>query len=295
MLRRYTVQLIALFIFILSMSAHGQSITASGAGCDYTSAHLYNGWGWNPVSRLSCAPLPASSTSNCDYTDAALYGGWGWNSVTRQSCPPLAVVLPVNTSTRGACVDSDGDGWGWDGVDTCTFDPIDAEDTSNVITNIYAYCEDSDHDGWGWNGADSCRKTFKLRNSDMLLPQSESVRWKAEDLEGRIIQCDEFSYQGDGAYGNIGVTTYSFMTGGNVYVSGGVFSANTPARWYITPSGKIGNWANFNRPAYQTSTGYTFANGFLINNYGPNEVSHYDICYPVQNGSGSVAPWRATG
>jgi len=177
------------------MSVHGQSITDSGASCDYTSAHLYNGWGWNPVSQRSCEPLPEPGNSNCDYTDAAQYGGWGWNTFTQQSCPPLAIDLPVDTSPGGECIDSDGDGWGWDGIETCTFDPVNADDTHTEVSYIYAYCEDSDFDGWGWNGADSCRKAFKLRDSDVLLPQIDSVRWKAADLEGRIIQCSEFSYQ----------------------------------------------------------------------------------------------------
>lgn len=35
---------------------------------------------------------PASVTvpaDNCQYYNAAIYQGWGWDPVTRQSCPPL--------------------------------------------------------------------------------------------------------------------------------------------------------------------------------------------------------------
>ena len=42
-----------------------------------------------------------------------------------------------------ACIDSDGDGYGWNGVETCTPPETDV-----------AVCLDTDPvgDGWGWNG-----------------------------------------------------------------------------------------------------------------------------------------------
>lgn len=82
------------------------SPTAS-AECSYADAAMHNGWGWNPVESVSCPPLDA-----CDYSDADIYGGWGWNPGLQTSCPPL---IP----TAGECIDSDGDGWGWDGVKSC--------------------------------------------------------------------------------------------------------------------------------------------------------------------------------
>ena len=80
------------------------------AACEYTDAGLYNGWGWDPVAGVSCRPLPTAGA--CDYTNADSHGGWGWNAATQMSCPPLEPVA-------GACVDSDGDGWGWDGTNSC--------------------------------------------------------------------------------------------------------------------------------------------------------------------------------
>ena len=52
-------------------------------------------------------------------------------------------------STAGACVDFDGDGYGWNGVETCLTGAIP------VITQP-SECVDSDGDGYGWNGLATC-------------------------------------------------------------------------------------------------------------------------------------------
>jgi len=70
--------------------------------------------------------LPTVST-DCVDTDG---DGWGWDGF--RSCRLDARL----------CIDSDGDGWGWNGVETCT--PTASE------------CVDTDGDGWGWNGVKSC-------------------------------------------------------------------------------------------------------------------------------------------
>ena len=39
------------------------------AGCDYSSAHLYGGWGWNPTTQTSCPPFtPQQSTGSASTT-----------------------------------------------------------------------------------------------------------------------------------------------------------------------------------------------------------------------------------
>jgi len=45
------------------------------------------------------------------------------------------------------CVDTDGDGWGWDGSMSCRI-----ADVPPVLTE----CVDPDGDGWGWDGQASC-------------------------------------------------------------------------------------------------------------------------------------------
>lgn len=66
--------------------------------------------------------------------------GWGWDG--EQSCVASGPV-------PGTCVDTDpqNDGWGWNGVESCQ-----VEITMPV-------CLDSAPvgDGWGWNGSESCR------------------------------------------------------------------------------------------------------------------------------------------
>jgi len=58
--------------------------------------------------------------------------GWGWNGVT--------------TCFIQNCIDSDGDGWGWDGAMSCR----------TIATVPLTACIDIDGDGWGWNGRKSC-------------------------------------------------------------------------------------------------------------------------------------------
>lgn len=50
-----------------------------------------------------------------------------------------AFLRNINSSE---CVDSDGDGWGWNGQKSC---------------RVEAECIDSDGDGWGWDGSKSCK------------------------------------------------------------------------------------------------------------------------------------------
>jgi hypothetical protein len=94
-----------------ALASHSASASAS-AECSYAEASRHGGWGWDPIAEISCAPI-----DQCDYSNADVYGGWGWNPGTETSCPPLVPVV-------GECIDSDGDGWGWDGVDSCVIDDI---------------------------------------------------------------------------------------------------------------------------------------------------------------------------
>lgn len=66
-----------------------------------------------------------------------------------------------------ACIDTDGDGYGWNGVDTCFPDGVipvhePANDSSREIDadvlpdgQLHA-CVDNDGDGYGWNGVETC-------------------------------------------------------------------------------------------------------------------------------------------
>lgn len=60
--------------------------------------------------------------------------------------PAVLLSLPVTGAIAGECVDTgvQGDGWGWDGQQSCRIDISPGE------------CIDFDGDGWGWDGVESC-------------------------------------------------------------------------------------------------------------------------------------------
>lgn len=63
------------------------------------------------------------------------------------SSQPTQPIQPTAT-----CVDSDGDGWGWDGTASCRVGVT-------PVNPVMPECIDTDplNDGWGWNGSTSCR------------------------------------------------------------------------------------------------------------------------------------------
>ena len=144
-------------------------------GCDYADAHLYGGWGWNPVSQQSCEPLAAdnpvstaqttTSTNNgtpiCQFASDPDRDGWGWenNRSCRVSGQVATPAIASVTATDAVCVDSDGDGWGWDGTASCRVDGSENVPLA-VITPVAptqtSECIDTDGDGYGWNGTSSC-------------------------------------------------------------------------------------------------------------------------------------------
>lgn len=63
------------------------------------------------------------------------------------------------------CVDSDGDGWGWDGSKSCKID------SSEYI------CVDTDGDGWGWNGFSSCRPPKDIGKTPCIDTDGDGWGW----------------------------------------------------------------------------------------------------------------------
>lgn len=88
----------------------------------------------------------ASSASNGGTTTPGNAGacidgdgdGFGWDGT--------ATCIPTGGPVQQACIDTDGDGFGWDGTATCI--PTGG-------TAIHA-CIDSDGDGFGWDGTATC-------------------------------------------------------------------------------------------------------------------------------------------
>lgn len=92
----------------------------------------------------SLSSVPVSAQS-CVDTDG---DGWGWDG--SDSC----VAQTLSTPTSAVCVDSDGDGWGWDGADTCLV--TTAANTGSSVGSVNSGCVDTDGDGWGWGPTGSC-------------------------------------------------------------------------------------------------------------------------------------------
>jgi len=58
-----------------------------------------------------------------------------------------------NTSwAQSECIDTDGDGWGWDGQQSCRA----MDDDGQPMPIQHGECIDADGDGWGWDGTQTC-------------------------------------------------------------------------------------------------------------------------------------------
>ncbi len=62
----------------------------------------------------------------------------------------LSMTFSVTVASATTCLDPDGDGWGWDGVQTCIPNQVAADKSSS------GSCLDSDGDGYGWDGTQTC-------------------------------------------------------------------------------------------------------------------------------------------
>lgn len=74
--------------------------------------------------------------------------------------------VPVPVNNVPGCIDTDGDGWGWNGTASCKLAASGSLLTSQTNTIgidpvSASICVDSDGDGWGWNGVASCRTATK--------------------------------------------------------------------------------------------------------------------------------------
>ncbi len=102
---------------------------------------------------------PGRAPQNTRYAVATLFS----DSLATMRCTlsdPNTVQEPLTETqaTAGECIDSDNDGFGWNGLATCTPDNNQPDNSSPAaITIAVGECLDSDGDGYGWNGVASCR------------------------------------------------------------------------------------------------------------------------------------------
>ena len=157
------------------------------AGCDYSFAADFDGWGWNAIAGESCPPLATPDTSQqsastCDYSNAGLYDGWGWDPVNRASCSPQQsddphARFPVCSATL---YDADEDGFGWEDNATCivTSDSTAApvftnRQTGNQVDLVRAY----------WDGNTDLAN--KVVQCDLYYFDSYSMIYRTEDFPFR--------------------------------------------------------------------------------------------------------------
>ena len=97
------------------------------------------------INALFSVVMAQSNASACVDSDG---DGYGWNGVETcligQGQTQGQALNPAQGS--GACIDEDGDGYGWDGQNSCLV----------VAPQTAGACIDDDGDGYGWDGQQSC-------------------------------------------------------------------------------------------------------------------------------------------
>lgn len=86
--------------------------------------------------------------------------------MTAKYTPPVAAILIAysllpNIVAAAPCIDEDGDGWGWDGVESCV-----------ASAPVVQACTDHDGDGWGWDGVDTCIVGSQPATQPVVVTQS---------------------------------------------------------------------------------------------------------------------------
>lgn len=139
------------------------STSAINEHVDFDGAHLLVGNRYNNIANVfevssngvfGEANDESASEEECSYVDAAIYDGWGWNAIAGVSCPPVNndPVVDNNESLYDdvACIDTDGDGWGWQKPDNAPGRSCVVAEASNDSVYDGVACIDIDGDGWGW-------------------------------------------------------------------------------------------------------------------------------------------------
>lgn len=126
-------------VFLASLTYADQGFTNTLPNCASSESDSDgDGYGWE--NNKSC--VVASASGVCE--DRGDYP-WGWNPVSKTSCRLDAadtsndVIDSVSNTPAetGICIDSDGDGYGWNGTDTCDPGSSDTTDVSApMFTNL---------------------------------------------------------------------------------------------------------------------------------------------------------------
>ena len=122
------------------------STSASAIG-SYSDYQVYSGTGnhgsWNVVNgEMTDGPLSQYKFAETTSDETRFWK----SSEAYDVCTDIpSDAIELTEISNNECIDSDGDGWGWDGYRSCRVAPVPAN------------CIDTDGDGWGWDGQRSCR------------------------------------------------------------------------------------------------------------------------------------------
>jgi len=114
------------------------------------------------LETLICASdEPASALDHCEYSEPEVYISVVGATDTRYSLV-ISTLEQTETAAPGTiaveatanCIDTDGDGWGWDGTASCLVSASTAPADEPSLETLP--CIDDDGDGWGWDGTASC-------------------------------------------------------------------------------------------------------------------------------------------
>lgn len=115
----------------------------------------------------------------------------------------LVTVAPMNgaaANETGACVDPDGDGWGWDGAKSClTASNPDSSSSSygggmggNRYKNHRVLCEDSGHGSdYGWAALHIHGRNGQFHSHGVTCTVGKTVSFKIRQSSGRLISTSE--------------------------------------------------------------------------------------------------------
>ena len=141
---------------------NNQSCVVSSAGssapsntCDYSDSGANGGWGYDPVNGVSCPPngtLPAPITA-ADVAPAPATTPLPPSTPAPAPtvAPDATVALPhviadiIEAAGNAPCVDSDGDGWGWNGIESCRPEPVGDYSEIGTLAGVRADGHVSDY------------------------------------------------------------------------------------------------------------------------------------------------------
>ena len=115
---------------------------------------------FNSDTLVCLSEQSGSALDSCQYNNSAVYIGvvadtdtnYSLVISTSQPAGPIATQPVV-----AECIDSDGDGFGWDGTATCLVSASSgSSDSASGSSGDPLPCIDEDGDGFGWDGSATC-------------------------------------------------------------------------------------------------------------------------------------------